>query len=182
MKAGTSGFLKGAVDYKNWLFVCFLLGILGGTAAACFCAGSREGALGLEEASLWSLGMVQASPGAFARVCRLRLGQMAAGWMAGMTVCSFWLFGLFSLYTGMCLSAALAVMTLEEGLLGLPVFLSAALPHGLCYGLVWAVLAMWAGNREKRMHLLPLILLAGIAVAGAFLEIYVSPLLLNLWI
>ena len=53
-----------------------------------------------------------------------------------------------------------------------PLFLAALLPQGILYGLVWGVLAGWAGQREKRLHLAPALVLLGIMAAGAFLEVW----------
>ena len=59
-----------------------------------------------------------------------RLLQMAAGWVAGLTICSPFFFGCITCWGGMCLSGALAFLTLEKGVWGLPVFLWLLFPPG----------------------------------------------------
>lgn len=161
------GRLRARLAYKDWLLLCFLMGILMGTAAAHFfgdsvggvlAAGGRRGG----EACLY--------------VLRVRLAQLAVGWLIGLAVCSAPLFGLAAAYTGMSLAVVLSVLTEQKGLLGLPVFLCAMGPQGIFYGAVWAVLARWAGNPKKRARLGPLALLGLLAAAGAFAEVYISPL------
>ena len=96
--------------------------------------------------------------------------QMTAGWVAGLTICSPFFFGCITCWGGMCLSGALAFLTLEKGVWGLPVFLWLLFPQGVIYGITWAVLAGWAGGREHRLHLAAFFLLLLFTAAGALLE------------
>lgn len=158
--------------YKDWLLACFLLGILGGTGAALFFGTTQTG------------GGAQALKGGrefFFQVLRLRLFQLGAGWIAGLTICSVGLFGVICVYAGMSLSASLVVFTLEKGLWGLAAFGAAMIPQGICYLAVWAALAMWAGIPEKKLHLLSLGLLAVMTGIGAFLEAFAAPAIYGLW-
>ena len=66
-----------------------------------------------------------------------RLLQMTAGWVAGLTICSPFFFGCITCWGGMCLSGALAFLTLEKGVWGLPVFLWLLFPQGVIYGITW---------------------------------------------
>ena len=79
-------------------------------------------------------------------------------------------FGCITCWGGMCLSGALAFLTLEKGVWGLPVFLWLLFPQGVIYGITWAVLAGWAGGREHRLHLAAFFLLLLFTAAGALLE------------
>ena len=75
----------------------------------------------------------------------------------------------------------LSVLTIRKGLLGIAAFLCTVLPHGLVYLLVWYVLSGWSGQIQKKLHILPGLLLLIITGAGAFLEVFVSPFLWGLF-
>lgn len=165
------GRLRIRLTYKDWLLLCFLLGILWGTAAAHFFG---ESAGGLRE--LTGYRASDRSWETYFYVCRARFAQLAVGWLMGLAVCSAPLFGAAAAYTGMTLAVVLSALTEQKGILGLPVFLCAVGPQGIFYGAVWAVLAMWAGDPAKRTRLGPLALLGLLAAAGAFAEVYISPL------
>ena len=162
-------------NYQDWLLICFILGILGGTAAAHFFGGQTVKAqvlggtgtdLGLDAGGMREL---------FFDTCRFRLTQLAAGWLMGLTVCSVPLFCLTAAYGGVSLAVVLSVLTAQKGLLGLPAFLCSLFPQGLLYLMVWLVLAGWAGGEKKKVRLVSVLLLAIIIAMGAFLEIYVCP-------
>ena len=85
------------------------------------------------------------------------------------------------LYAGMSLAVVLSVLTIRKGLLGIAAFLCTVLPHGLVYLLVWYVLSGWSGQIQKKLHILPGLLLLIITGAGAFLEVFVSPFLWGLF-
>ena len=55
------------------------------------------------------------------------------------------------------------------------------LPHGIIYLLIWYVLSVWSGQAQKKLHILPGLLLIAMSGAGAFLEIWISPLLAGLF-
>ena len=81
-----------------------------------------------------------------------------------------------------CFTAVvLSVLTIRKGLLGIAAFLCTVLPHGLVYLLVWYVLSGWSGQIQKKLHILPGLLLLIITGAGAFLEVFVSPFLWGLF-
>lgn len=163
------------LNYQDRLLICFILGIVGGTAAAHFFGGQTVKAQVLGGAGA---GIVPGTGGLralFFDTCRFRLTQLAAGWLMGLTVCSLPLFYLTAAYGGMSLAVVLSVLTAQKGLLGLPAFLCGLFPQGLLYLPVWLVLAGWAGGEKKRVRLVSLLLLAAIMVMGAFLETYVCP-------
>ena len=112
---------------------------------------------------------------------RQRALETCGGWLAGVTVCSQMLFGFLTFYAGMSLAVVLSVLTIRKGLLGIAAFLCTVLPHGLVYLLVWYVLSGWSGQIQKKLHILPGLLLLIITGAGAFLEVFVSPFLWGLF-
>lgn len=161
---GLSRRLSGFV-YQDWLLLCFILGILGGTAAVLVFGNGLilTGVLGGTSGG-------NAPEAAFFRVFRKRASQVSMGWLAGLTVCSRFLFGVFTFGAGLCLGTVLAVLTARRGLMGLPLFLQSALPHGMIYLGVWYILAGWAGQEEKKVHLLGWGLLVLAVGVGAWME------------
>ena len=182
-----TAFRQRRFSYDDWLIFCFEAGIIGGTAVVLLFG---EGALGRGllagegRETPWRKGMISFLTEALrdggmeqvikeASVVSLlakRLLQMTAGWVAGLTICSPFFFGCITCWGGMCLSGALAFLTLEKGIWGLPVFLWLLFPQGVIYGITWAVLAGWAGGRERRLHLAAFFLLLLFTAAGALLE------------
>ncbi len=169
-----------SLNYQDWLLVCFILGVVGGTAAAHFFGGQT-----VKAQVLGGMGPGPAVDGAarkalFWEVLRLRSAQLAVGWLLGLTVYSAVLFGLAAVWGGVTVAVVMSVLTSQKGLLGLPAFLCSMVPQGTCYVLAWAVLAMWAGSAEKKIHLAPFGLLLAVGAVGTFLEVYASPALYGL--
>lgn len=81
----------------------------------------------------------------------------------------------------MSLAVVLSVWTMRKGILGIAAFLCSILPHGIIYLLIWYVLSVWSGQAQKKLHILPGLLLIAMSGAGAFLEIWISPLLAGLF-
>ena len=180
-------FLKGMrrFTYGDWLLFCFIAGLGAGMALAlifydtgifhAFGGAAGIGSAGTDPAAEISAAgaLSQGAGRAFFGILRRREAACLIGWVVGLTVCSRFFFGLLTAHGGMSLAAILTVLTIQKGILGLPLFLAALLPQGILYGLVWGVLAGWAGQREKRLHLAPALVLLGIMAAGAFLEVWV---------
>lgn len=182
-----TAFRQRRFSYGDWLILCFGAGIIGGTAVVLLFG---EGALGrgllagAGRENSCGMGMIFCLTEAFKdggleqaikKTCIVnllvqRLLQMTAGWAAGLTICSSFFFCCMTCWGGMCLSGTLAFLTLEKGVWGLPVFLWLLFPQGVIYGITWAVLAGWAGGRERRLHLAAFFLLLLFTAAGALLE------------
>lgn len=182
-----TAFRQRRFSYEDWLIFCFGAGIIGGTAVVLLFG---EGALGRGllagegREDLWGEGMISCltetlkdggleqamKEAGVVSLLAKRLLQMTAGWVAGLTICSPFFFCCITCWGGMCLSGALAFLTLEKGVWGLPVFLWLLFPQGVIYGITWAVLAGWAGGREHRLHLAAFFLLLLFTAAGALLE------------
>ena len=168
------------LTYQDWLLFCFVLGVLGGTAAALAFGGPVVQGCILGAAGTAGAGNRYGAKD-FLAVWKQRAFETGAGWLAGLTVCSQMLFGFLTFYAGMSLAVVLSVLTIRKGLLGIAAFLCAVLPHGLVYLLVWYVLSGWSGQIQKKLHILPGLLLLIITGAGAFLEVFVSPFLWGLF-
>lgn len=147
------------ISYEDWLLACFLAGVAAGTGVTLIFGQESLGAA-----------LFTGKQKDVGTLFRLRLSQMMTGWLAGLTVCSRFLFGLLTFYAGMCLSASLAVLTLQRGIWGIVSFIPVILPHGIFYVFVWRVLSMWAGGREKKIHLAGGLLLLTVLSAGIYIE------------
>ena len=154
-----TAFRQRRFSYEDWLIFCFGAGIIGGTAVVLLfgegalgrglLAGRRQGGpLGegddfLPDRDIERCGMEQAMKEAgVVSLLAKRLLQMTAGWVAGLTICSPFFFGCITCWGGMCLSGALAFLTLEKGVWGLPVFLWLLFPQGVIYGITWQSLQL----------------------------------------
>ena len=168
-----------AFTYEDWLLLCFVLGVLSGTALSLTFGGlAVQGAV----LGMASGGRLKGAAGreSFLPVLRLRAAQTGMGWLAGLTVCSRLLFGLLTFGSGMCLSAALSLLTIEKGLLGIAAFLLSVFPQFLFYILIWYILSRWAWQREKKMHLPGGMFLLMLSAAGAYIEAFAAPYLAGL--
>ena len=163
----------GTLTYEDWLLFCFTAGNFCGTAAALAFGGPTVQGCILGAAG--SFGSGNRGVKEYVTVFRQRALETCGGWLAGVTVCSQMLFGFLTFYAGMSLAVVLSVLTIRKGLLGIAAFLCTVLPHGLVYLLVWYMLSGWSGQIQKKLHILPGLLLLIITGAGAFLEVFVSP-------
>jgi hypothetical protein len=168
------------LTYQDWLLFCFVLGVLGGTAAALAFGGPVVQGCILGAAGTAGAGNRYGAKD-FLAVWKQRAFETGAGWLAGLTVCSQMLFGFLTFYAGMSLAVVLSIWTMRKGILGIAAFLCSMLPHGIVYLLIWYVLSVWSGQAQKKLHILPGLLLVAMSGAGAFLEIWVSPLLSGLF-
>ena len=168
------------LTYQDWLLFCFVLGVLGGTATALAFGGPVVQGCILGAAGTAGAGTRYGAKD-FLAVWKQRAFETGAGWLAGLTVCSQMLFGFLTFYAGMSLAVVLSIWTMRKGILGIAAFLCSMLPHGIVYLLIWYVLSVWSGQAQKKLHILPGLLLVAMSGAGAFLEIWVSPLLSGLF-
>lgn len=166
--------------YQDWLLLCFVLGVCSGTAAALAFGGPV-----VQGCILGTSGAAVAGKGFYAKtflaVWKQRAGQTGAGWLAGLTVCSRLLYGFLTFFAGMSLAVVLSVLTMRKGILGMAAFLCSILPHGLIYLLIWYVLSVWSAQMQKKLHILPGLLLIAMSGAGALLEVLVPPLLAGMF-
>jgi stage II sporulation protein M len=155
-------------SYGDWLLLAFILGVLGGTAAALVFGENAAGG-GLPGGGQEAMGEEWAEQ--FLPLLAGRLGAALAAWVAGLTVCSAFLFGLLTFHAGMSAAVILAIFTLKKGGAGILLFLSASLPQVIVYGFVWYVMSVWAKKRQKRLHIPGLLFLLALTAFGAFLEL-----------
>lgn len=104
-----------------------------------------------------------------------RTGEAAVLWLAGMT--SFSAAGLCGavLLLGFSMAAVLSVLTIETGVLALPLFVLSLFPQCLFYIPVAAVLTSWGIREEKKRHGAAFLILLVMVAAGAASEVLLSP-------
>ena len=118
------------LTYQDWLLFCFVLGVLGGTAAALAFGGPVVQGCILGAAGTAGAGNRYGAKD-FLAVWKQRAFETGAGWLAGLTVCSQMLFGFLTFYAGMSLAVVLSIWTMRKGILGIAAFLCSMLPHGI---------------------------------------------------
>ena len=162
--------------YGEWLLGAFAAGIVLGTAAVNLAGNGFRERAGEFEAFL--AGSLAAGGGQgwelLKAVAVQRLGETALLWALGRTAAARICCCGLAAYLGISVSAVLAVFTLENGMMGLPLYLASVLPQGLCYIPVWLFLAGSAGSHGR----MPVrYVLAGAAILGAGIccECFVSP-------
>ena len=107
---------------------------------------------------------------------RQRMSELGLAALVGMTPLSAGGFAIFAFAAGAVCGLLVSVLTLERGLLGLPLFLLGVFPQWLCYLPVWVFMATRAGEGLDRLRMRAWIFLAVLAGAGIFLEAYINPL------
>lgn len=111
----------------------------------------------------------------FGYLCIRRLKEGGLGWLFGLTVCGAFFFCLLGGYMGFGLGWIITVYTIEQGIMGLPLFFLSCFPQMLLYLPAWGLL-LWQGLEGKAkvrpvLALLTALLLCG----GAGLEAFVNP-------
>lgn len=161
---------------------CFFAGLLGGTAAAnlLYPSMSREagyylelldGSFRLREEERLSL---------FWQILRQRLSQVGIAWLMGMTAYAFPIFCLASAALGLSAGLLLSVITVQKGIFGLPFFLMTLFPQILCYLPLGAILLLWVTDKQRRLSIPALFILALLAALGSACEAWLNPLFLGL--
>lgn len=116
---------------------------------------------------------------------RLFLGRAAqAGfvWLLGMSLAAVPGFCLLALGTGFSMAFILSCMTVQNGLMGLPLFLASLFPHFLFYIPVGAILTSWGLWSAPRPRIAGFCVLLLIIAAGAGAEAFVNPWIMeNAW-
>lgn len=117
------------------------------------------------------------SPGAglAASVILRRLGEAAVLWILGMTPVGRAGFCLFFASVGFAAAVVLSVLTMQAGILALPLFLLSLFPQLFFYIPVVSILARWGTGGEKRLHGAAFAILLALTALGAASETLVSP-------
>lgn len=179
--------------------ICFFAGLIIGTAAGNWIYGKHglawtaagDGSRGAGQID-WAAGpgswpmsrsIWRQEPGNGEKLIYLlqrRLGEGAVGWILGLTVCAVPAFGLLALYGGFSMGWVITCCTLQNGILGLPVFLLSCFPQFLFYVPVWCLLVWWGLTEPRRVRVLPALAAAGMLGLGAAAEAFWNPFFLNM--
>lgn len=116
----------------------------------------------------------------FGQVFRQRLIQVGLAWLVGLTAYGPLAFCLFAAGLGFSVSFVLSVITVQKGLMGLPVFFMTIMPHALCYLPLWGILFLWAVEKGRRFRLPAFFLLLALTAAGSACETWLNPFFLKL--
>lgn len=116
----------------------------------------------------------------FGQVFRQRLVQVGIAWLVGLTVYGSFVFCLLTAGIGFSVGFVLSVITVQKGLMGLPVFLMTIMPQALCYLPLWGILFLWAVQSGRRFRLPAFFLLLALTAAGSACETWLNPFFLKL--
>ena len=107
--------------------------------------------------------------GAFGQKCKHN-----KGWAHALP-----LFCIFTVLAGFSMGFVLSVITVQKGLMGLPVFLMTVMPQCLCYLPVFGILLFWGVQKGRRFRIPAFLLLLLLTAAGSALEAWVNPAFLK---
>ena len=171
------------LTYPRVLLCCFFCGTAAGTIMANCLGRELLGQLagsGLTELRGRTADAATGQRSCFLRyVARRRLSELGLAVLAGMTPLSSAAFAAAAFCGGFVSGLLIAVLTLEKGLGGLPVFFLAVLPQWICYLPVWMILAAGAEDGLTGIRARSWVILAVLSAAGIFLEAAVNPIFLR---
>ncbi|MFT4106078.1 MAG: stage II sporulation protein M [Lacrimispora sp.] len=171
------------LENRAWdrYILCFLAGLVAGTAAANFWYPAF-----MEEAGYYlallegQVNLNQAERlGLFGQVFRQRAAEVWIAWLMGLTVYGAFLFCLLTAGMGFSMGFILSVITIQKGLMGLPVFLMSMMPQGLLYIPLWGILLFWGMQKERRFRIPAFLLLLALAALGSACEAWLNPVFLK---
>ncbi len=181
-RGGRYLFVTGGIRPADRYLLCFFAGLIAGTFMANFWYPSlREEAgyylsLLVTNVNLDKGERVQL----FGQVFKQRIVEVWIAWLVGMTAYAVPLFCLFTAGIGFSMGAVLSVITVQKGLMGLPVFLLTVMPQALCYIPLWSILLLWVMQKGRRFRIPAFLLLLFLSAAGSACEAWVNPIFLKL--
>ncbi|MDR2025329.1 MAG: stage II sporulation protein M [Hungatella sp.] len=162
--------------------ICFFAGLIAGTVMANFWYPSF-----MEEA-VYYLGLLDRNVNLdkgervqlFYQVLRQRGIEVWIAWLMGLTAYALPLYCLLTAGIGFSMGFVLSVITVQKGLMGLPVFLMTVTPQGLCYIPLWCILLLWAMQNGRRFRIPAFLLLLFLAALGSACEAWINPIFLKM--
>lgn len=116
----------------------------------------------------------------FYQVLRQRGVEVWIAWLIGLTAYAVPLFCILTAGIGVSMGFVLSVITIQKGLMGLPVFLMTVIPQGLCYLPLWCILLFWGMQKERRFRIPAFLLLLCLAALGSACEAWINPFFLKM--
>jgi len=145
--------------------LCFFAGLIAGTVMANFCYPS------LLEKAVYYMSLLDRNVNLdkgeriqlFYQVLKQRGIEVWIAWLIGLTAYAVPMYCLLTAGIGFSMGFVLSIITVQKGLMGLPVFLMSVMPQGVCYLLLWSILLLWGlqnGSNSpylaKKCHALPI--------------------------
>lgn len=161
---------------------CLFGGLVVGTVLANFCYASF-----VDEAGYY-LGLLDRNVNLakdeklqlFGQVLSQRMMEVWLVWLVGLTACAVPLFCAFAVLFGFSIGFVMSVITIQKGLMGLPVFFMTVMPQSLCYLPIFAVLLFWGSQKGKKFRIPAFFMLLVLTAAGSALEAWINPVFLKL--
>ena len=161
--------------------ICFFIGLTAGTVMANFWYSS------FSDEAVYYLGLLNRNVDLgkgermqlFGQVLSQRLMEVWIIWLIGMTAYALPLFCVFMSMAGFSMGFVLAVITVQKGLMGLPVFVMTVMPQCLFYLPVFGILLLLGIQKERRFRIPAFILLLLLTAAGSGLEAWINPFFLR---
>lgn len=167
---------------KDHYLVCFFLGLVAGTVIANFLYPSLREQAGFYFNLLDS--NLHLNKGdrllLFEQVLKQRLVEVWIAWLVGMTAYAFFLFCLFTAGIGFGMGFVLSIITVQKGLMGLPVFLMTLLPQVLVYIPLWCLLLFWGMQKKRHFRIAAFLLCLVFTIAGSACEAWINPFFLKI--
>jgi hypothetical protein len=104
-----------------------------------------------------------------------RAAQAGFAWLLGMSLAAVPGFCILAFGAGFSMAFVLSCMTVQNGLMGLPLFLASLFPHFLFYIPVGAILTFWGLEKAPRPRVAGFCVLLAIIAAGAGAETFLNP-------
>lgn len=183
LKAPGGNYVTVSRSTRAWdvFLLCFFAGLAAGTVMANFWYSSFT-----DEAGYY-LGLLDRNVNItkdermllFGQVLSQRMMEVWIVWLVGMTAYALPLFCIFTVLAGFSMGFVLSVITVQKGLMGLPVFLMTVMPQCLCYLPVFGILLFWGVQKGRRFRIPAFLLLLLLTAAGSALEAWVNPAFLK---
>lgn len=162
--------------------LCFFAGLAAGTILANFSYPS------FAQEAVYYLGLLDRNVNLgqeervqlFGQVLSQRALEVWIAWLVGLTVYAVPLFCLLTAGIGFSMGFVLSVITVQKGLMGLPVFFMTVMPQALCYLPLWGILLLWAMQKGRRFRIPAFLLILVLAAAGSACEAWFNPVFLKL--
>lgn len=178
-----NNYMKVYRSTRTWdiYLICFFIGLTAGTVMANLWYSSFA-----DEAGYY-LGLLNRNVNLgkdermqlFGQVVSQRVMEVWIIWLIGMTAYALPLFCTFMGLAGFSMGFVLSVITVQKGLMGLPIFFMTIMPQSLCYLPVFGILLFWGIQKERRFRIPALILLLLLTAAGSAFEAWINPLFLK---
>ncbi|WP_026892850.1 stage II sporulation protein M [Lacrimispora aerotolerans] len=178
-----NNYMKVYRSTRTWdiYLICFFIGLTAGTVMANLWYSSFA-----DEAGYY-LGLLNRNVNLgkdermqlFGQVVSQRVMEVWIIWLIGMTAYALPLFCTFMGLAGFSMGFVLSVITVQKGLMGLPIFFMTIMPQSLCYLPVFGILLFWGIQKERRFRIPALILLLLLTAAGSAFEAWINPFFLK---